>query len=100
TDFWPIFARTMRRTVHVERAPTSGENEVKSEMLTSISTAFWRRLDVPGHDAAGVSQTAHGYTLFGQSVFLDSRGPAALRYILALNSDWSTIEGQITGFIG
>lgn len=68
--------------------------------MTSVITAFWRRLDLPGHDAASVSQTAHGYELFGQSVFLDSRGPTALRYILALNPDWSTSEGHITGFIG
>ncbi|GAB3642578.1 putative glycolipid-binding domain-containing protein [Spirosoma arcticum] len=68
--------------------------------MTSVITAFWRRLDVPGHDAASVSQTARGYELFGQSVFLDSRGPAALRYVLALEPDWSTIEGHITGFIG
>lgn len=68
--------------------------------MTSDVSAFWRRLDVPGHDAASVRQTAHGYELFGQSVFLDLRGPTALRYVLALNPDWSTIEGRITGFIG
>jgi hypothetical protein len=68
--------------------------------MTTSATAFWRRLDVAGRDAARVSQTASGYELFGQSVFLDPRGPAALRYVLDLAPDWSTREGRITGFIG
>lgn len=68
--------------------------------MTLISSAFWHRLDVPGHDAARLRQTAHGYELLGQSVFLDARGPTALRYVLALRPDWSTLEGHITGFIG
>lgn len=69
-------------------------------LMTSTNTAFWRRLDLPGHDAASISRKEPGYELLGQSVFLDPRGPTALRYRLALNPDWSTIEGRITGFIG
>jgi uncharacterized protein len=68
--------------------------------MTTSATAFWRRLDVPGRDAARVNRTASGRELFGQSVFLDPRGPAALRYVLDLAPDWSTREGRITGFIG
>jgi hypothetical protein len=68
--------------------------------MTTLATAFWRRLDVPGHDAARMSQTASGYELVGQSVFLDPRGPTALRYMLDLAADWSTREGQVSGFIG
>ena len=68
--------------------------------MTASATAFWRRLDLPGRDAARVSQTANGHELFGQSVFLDPRGPTALRYVLDLAPDWSTREGRITGFIG
>lgn len=68
--------------------------------MTTSATAIWRRLDVPGRDAARVSQTANGYELFGQSVFLDPRGPTALRYVLDLAPDWSTRAGRITGFIG
>lgn len=68
--------------------------------METPATAFWRRLDVPGHDAATVRQMADGYELLGQSVFLDPRGPTALRYVLTLHPDWSTKEGRITGFIG
>jgi hypothetical protein len=68
--------------------------------LNTFATAFWRRLDVPGHDAARVMQTEHGYELLGQSIFGGPHGPTALRYILTLEPDWSTKEGRITGFIG
>lgn len=68
--------------------------------MHTLATAFWRRLDVPGHDAASLRQTEHGYALLGQSVFRDSDGPVALRYALELKADWSTVEGRITGFIG
>jgi hypothetical protein len=65
-----------------------------------VATAFWRRLDVPGHDAARVTKVATGYQLAGQSVFVDSHGPTALRYELDLTPTWSTRQGHITGFIG
>jgi hypothetical protein len=68
--------------------------------MTVVATAFWRRLDVPGRDAARVSQVATGYQLLGQSVFLDSCGPTALRYTLDLTPTWATRQGHITGFIG
>lgn len=68
--------------------------------MTEIATAFWHRLDTPGTDAARVSRSGEGFHLQGQSVFKDPRGPAALRYVLELNVDWSTRKGAITGFIG
>ena len=68
--------------------------------MAILATAFWRRLDVPGHDAARLRRTNGGYELLGQSVFLDPRGPAALRYMLTLHGDWTTSEGWIAGFIG
>ena len=69
-------------------------------MTTTIATAFWRRLDIPGHDAARVTEAADGYELFGQASFLDPRGPAALRYVLDLTPDWVTRDGRISGFVG
>ena len=43
-------------------------------MPKAIATAFWRRLDVPGRDAARVTETQTGYELFGQATFLDATG--------------------------
>ncbi|MCI0466822.1 MAG: putative glycolipid-binding domain-containing protein [Beijerinckiaceae bacterium] len=66
--------------------------------MAEAATAFWRRLDAPGRDAARVSKSATGYELLGQAVLLDSRGPTALRYTLDLAPDWSTRQGHATGF--
>jgi hypothetical protein len=68
--------------------------------MSDIVTAFWRRLDVPGKDAASVRRTDTGFELFGQSVFLDPRGPTALRYVLDLEESWATRSGHISGFVG
>lgn len=68
--------------------------------MTILATAFWKRLDLPGRDAACVRGTDDGFELFGQAVFLDPRGPASLRYVLDLDPDWSTRQGHVTGFIG
>lgn len=68
--------------------------------MTVLATAFWKRLDLPGHDAACLCGTDDGFELSGQAVFRDARGPAALRYALDLAPDWSTRQGRITGFVG
>jgi hypothetical protein len=68
--------------------------------MTILATACWKRLDLPGHDAACLRGTDDGFELSGRAVFLDPRGPAALRYELALAPDWSTRRGHIGGFIG
>lgn len=68
--------------------------------MTILGSAFWKRLDLPGRDAACIRGTDDGFELLGQAVFLDPRGPAALRYVLELGPDWSTRQGHVTGFIG
>jgi uncharacterized protein len=68
--------------------------------MAILATAFWRRLDIPGRDAARLKEAEEGFELLGQSVSLDPKGPTALRYVLNLAHDWSTIEGRINGFIG
>jgi len=61
---------------------------------------LWRRLDTPGHDAARLETAGDGYRLSGAAVFLAPAGPARLAYVLRLARDWSTQEGQVSGFIG
>ncbi len=68
--------------------------------MTILASACWKRLDLPGHDAACLRGTDDGFELSGQAVFLDPRGPAALGYVLTLAPDWSTRQGRISGFIG
>ena len=62
--------------------------------------ALWRRLDTPGHDAARLSRTPQGWFLQGCAVWRDDAGPAALRYELILERDWSTARARVHGFLG
>ncbi len=65
-----------------------------------IETAFWRRLDVPGHDAARIAPTAGGWRLAGTAVFCAGPVPACLGYVVDLDADWRTTGGRIRGFRG
>lgn len=62
--------------------------------------AFWRRLDVPGHDAVELTQTETGAVLRGTAVFHEKGHAARLSYEVRLTPDWSAISGHIGGFYG
>src|SRR5687767_12693938 len=60
---------------------------------------LWRRLDVPGHDAAALRLSAGGSVLSGMAVFLDG-SPTALTYAVHSDRAWQTTEAQIRGWRG
>jgi hypothetical protein len=64
------------------------------------SYILWRRLDVPGHDAAGLHQWEGGAELRGMAVFRDENGPAALHYIVRCDAEWQTTEASVNGWSG
>jgi hypothetical protein len=63
-------------------------------------TAFWRRLDTPGHDAAQVNRTADGWRLEGTAVFAHELGPARVSYWVDCAPDWRTRRGGFSGWVG
>lgn len=65
-----------------------------------MTSAFWRRLDTPGHDAAHVRRTADGWRLEGSAVFAHDRGPAGLSYWVDCAPDWRTRQGGVSGWVG
>lgn len=65
--------------------------------MTEPMTAFWRRLDEPGHDAAMLARTADGWTLTGIAAFHE-KGDTGLRYQVDLAPDFSTLRASIDGF--
>lgn len=73
------------------RAKTSEEN---------VAWAMWRRLDVPGHDAARLVRTGGGYLLEGTAVYLHATGAACIDYRVAVDDEWNTTVGRIEGFVG
>lgn len=64
--------------------------------MSEGASAFWRRLDRPGHDAARLASTAAGWALEGYAAF-DENGPTGLRYRVELAPDYSTLSATIEG---
>ena len=62
---------------------------------------LWRRLDVPGHDAATFREVKGGAELRGLAVFQDEGGPpTALHYVVRCDTGWRTTEASIDGWCG
>ncbi len=70
--------------------------------MTSSSSAsiLWRRLDIPGHDAATFVERADGAEVRGMAVFHDEAGPTALHYRVCCDAAWRTIAAQVHGWCG
>jgi hypothetical protein len=64
------------------------------------ATIIWRRLDVPGHDAARLSFRDGRHFLDGTAVFLDQGTPCRLNYSVVCNPAWETESANVRGWIG
>ena len=60
---------------------------------------LWRRLDLPGHDAATVLLTADGAVLSGMAVFQEG-DPPALAYVVYVDGAWQTSTAHVWGWRG
>jgi uncharacterized protein len=61
---------------------------------------LWRRLDVPGYDAASLREMDGGAELRGMAVFHDEGGPTALHYSVRCDAEWRSTEATIDGWCG
>lgn len=61
---------------------------------------LWRRLDVPGHEAAEQRQTVHGWQLRGVAVFAHEERPCRLEYDIRCDGDWQTELVTLAGNVG
>jgi uncharacterized protein len=61
---------------------------------------LWRRLDVPGHDACRLEESAAGWTIDGTAVLSEDGVPALLAYQIACDPTWRAQHGRIQGWIG
>ncbi len=57
----------------------------------------WRRLDVPGSEAARIEQSAEGWRLTGRLEAEEADVRAELSYVIDCGGDWRTREAVITG---
>lgn len=71
----------------------------RSPVPESVCIA-WRRLDSPGHDAATLFVAGDGWRLEGTAVFLESRVPCHLRYMVDLDPLWRTRSAMVQGWLG
>ena len=62
-----------------------------------LSPILWRRLDLPGRDAACIQPGPEGSVLSGMAVFHEG-GPTALTYGIHTDGDWITTEGHVWGW--
>lgn len=68
--------------------------------MTTDTPILWRRLDVPGHDAARLLRRPGGWRLEGVAAFASDAGPCALAYEVRLSGRWQTRAARVTGWIG
>ena len=68
-------------------------------MITDQSI-IWRRLDKPGHESARLFWLDTHWYLNGSAVFVDDGQPCRLDYLLECDSDWHTLSGKVTGWVG
>ena len=98
---WPKF---LRGCVHYResldrQAPDAPvlDEEYDGERITNAAVALWRRVDMPGHDAAMLDRVADGWVLTGYAAFGEN-GPTGVRYRVDLASDFRSRQARIEGF--
>jgi uncharacterized protein len=68
--------------------------------VAELRPILWRRLDLPGHDAASLREADGGAELRGMAVFHDESGPTALHYSVRCDAEWRSTEATIDGWRG
>jgi hypothetical protein len=64
------------------------------------ATVLWRRLDLPGHDAARLDRVGEHWQLTGVAVFAHEGRPCRLGYTIRCDAEWRTERATIGGWIG
>ena len=88
-DKIPRFARDEERKEHYVNPP-----------LEVVRPILWRRLDLPGHDAASLRAIENGMEIRGMAVFHEEGNPTALHYSVRSDTEWRTIEATVDGWCG
>jgi len=67
---------------------------------TTIASAVWRRLDVPGHDACRLRPSNYGWRIEGTAIYVEGAQPVTLHYALELDAGWRSLRGEVHGWRG
>jgi len=69
--------------------------------MSAATSILWRRLDMPGHEAARLDEGAGaGSVLAGTAAFAHQGMPCCLRYSIQLDAAWRTRSASVDGFVG
>jgi uncharacterized protein len=71
-----------------------------SQTTTDVTNIAWRRLDVPGHDAATLSPRGDGWDLEGAAVLVRAGVVCHLNYVVKLDGGWNTRSADVKGWVG
>lgn len=63
-------------------------------------SVLWRRLDLPGHEAAFVFFLDDLWHLSGSAVFAYDGRPCRLDYLVLCDPKWRTLSAKVAGWIG
>jgi uncharacterized protein len=61
---------------------------------------LWRRLDLPGHETAEITQHRNRWNLAGTAMFVHGRLPCRLDYEVECDTTWGTRDVTVRGQIG
>jgi uncharacterized protein len=64
------------------------------------SRILWRRLNVPGHEAARLLSLHAIWLLEGVAAFVHEGEPCRLDYRVTCNSAWRTLSARVGGWVG
>ena len=63
-------------------------------------SVIWRRLDLPGHEAARLVREGSEWHLRGTAVFASEGRACRLDYQVMCDEGWRTRSGRVTGWVG
>ena len=63
-------------------------------------TAFWRRIDTPGHDACLIKRVRSNWVLSGSAAYLEDQIVTGVSYHIICDPDWLTLSAQVSGWSG
>lgn len=66
----------------------------------TVRAILWRRLDLPGHEAARLTFQEPGWQLTGTAVFVHEQRPCRLDYQVVCDAHWQTVSGRVAGWVG
>src|SRR5687767_13286193 len=72
---------------------------MSSDVLINHSI-LWRAVHMRGHEACRLYQVGSEWYLEGTAVFSSSDRACRLSYLVACDSNWTTLRGVVSGWVG